>query len=184
MSNAIDAVIDEFMYPLEVRERNGLFYVICKTFNIIEADTSIDNAYSKVVLKRHKISEELASFGVDITAVKQNTDASARTTNLEKWMQVSVIFMCLCVPICILICTLLLASKASVMMATAKNNIKHQVNSVINNPGQLTTLLNNVAEKLDSATPERREEIKLTLRRIVKFMKPYKEELHELTNLS
>jgi hypothetical protein len=180
MSSATANGFDVQVYPFEIRERNGLFYLICKTFNVIEADASIDQAYSKLVNKRKQITEELSSFGVDVN-VKSSIYDNKRTSTLEKWMQISIIVMCLGLPICMLIGTMLVASKASTILASAKNSIRHQVSSVINNPGQLTTMLNTVATKLESATPERREELKYSIRKIVTFIKPYAEEFQELS---
>lgn len=180
-SAAIDGLNNE-MYQVEIRERGGLFYLICKTFNIIESDSSLDLAYAKLVAKRKKISQELASLGVDIGSSDYGYDRAHRTTALQRWTQISIIFMCLGLPLGLLAGTAVFASKASNILMATKNNLKNKVIAVVNNPAELTLLLNKVTEKLDNVTPERREELRLALHKIVVFMKPLVSELQELSN--
>jgi len=181
MSIAAADGFDLEAYPIEVRERSGLFYLICKTFNIVESDASIDQAYNKLVVKRKQILQELSSFGIDFSNSNSINLNSGRTSTLQKWMQISIIFMCLGLPIGLLAGTALLASKASGIITAAKSNIQNKVLAVFNNPAQLTLMLNKITEKLENVTPERREELQLEMRKIVTFMKPLVSELQQLS---
>ncbi len=181
----IDATREELdfgIYPVEIRERSGLFYLICRTFNIVESADTIDQAYIKLAAKRKQAFQDLSSFGVDITSGSEKYSKKIHQSTLQKWMQISVIFMCLGMPIGLLSAMVLVTSKASGIVASVKNNMKSKVSSVINNPAQLTALLNEIVIKLDNVTPERRDELLLSIRKIVLFAKPYVSELQELSD--
>lgn len=181
MSGITTNEFDYSDYPIQVKERGGLVYIICKTFNIVEHDVSLDLAYSKLISKRKEIAQELNSFGVDISLAHKKILSANRIFTLQKCMYMSVIFMCLGMPIALGGSAYIIAKKSTSVIASTKASIKSQLSSVLNNPGQLVATLNIVADKIDAVTPERREEMLIAIKKIVAFSKPYANELKELS---
>ncbi len=167
-------------YPIDIRERDGLYYLMCKKLGITESDISLDKAYEKLNSKRAEIAAQLGALGITLekitTAVKPDNIRKPGSMLAKYFLVIALI----CVPIAIVKVYFVVASKFDHMVVSVQNKIKLSVKNALSDPAQMVVMLNKVAISLDQITPERKEEIQSILRSIVESLKPFTDELKPL----
>lgn len=163
--------------PIEIVEHNGMFYVLCNTLGILEADTSLEKAYAKLNAKRLEMPQLLELFGHKASRIKLTHEKKSDVSTLVKY--VLIVVLCF-VPVGFIAGYGYVTNKVTAIIAKVQNNFKQRLARTLGDPSQVVVALNHVSKTLDKVTPERKEEIKLTLRKIVSSLQPYADEIKPL----
>src|SRR4051812_6483677 len=86
-------------YPIEIREQNGIFHLLCKTLGVVESDASLDKAYEKLNQQRSQIISKLTVFGVNPDRYYVNIGGNRSSgSTFPKFAKYLVVFLLLLIP--------------------------------------------------------------------------------------
>ena len=179
----------KLQYEVVVKRRKGGFIVFIPELSIIEKDESLEKAYEKLELKKEKYFQEMIENGYQdhIKEPEGRKIGKTRISDLTNYL------LKLAITVVVIIFLGVVGMKVAsygVKHQTRSivdifNQIKQQKRSYVNNaPEIILRELRNVANRLiyeiNNMPDEKREKIRIELRKTVKQIKPFLDEFKPL----
>lgn len=162
----------EDKYPAVTFERGGQYFLICRPLGIVIKATNLPEAWTSFTKKREEILHLYDEAGIALPSSYEFVDrprANAGGSMVKTAGVISVITVFLII-LSFPIANFILTSKAAVRSITTS----------LTTPHNLALAAQNMAEKFQHITPERREEVVEALHQITVALEPFAAELRPL----
>jgi hypothetical protein len=161
--------------------KDGAYHLYCNVSGVVVKDNSLDAAFKNLQTEKLELQRKLQVFGIEPTKiaatspnVSGNNQKDLRATNSKLGSNTKYI---------ISVALLFFVVTLGYMVYSAITTVQHQINIVahnIQNPAKITKVVNSTANRLESITDARKQELLHSLRRIVVILKPFVNEVQSL----